>query len=153
QDIARVMFEQIRETARTTNNSINTRLQLGPDIAALTPLARIYWLQGFPDRAISTLHDAIEVALRSNHWYSLYYVLVFAGFPLALWVGDLVSAQKYLDLMINSTGEIHRRKCFEFILNLRHGDENDRLVAAFLECRLDTSTFLQILKLSSTSKF
>lgn len=158
QEIAKEVLEQVLEVGRLTKNKLNTDFQLAPDLAALAPLIRIYWLQGYPNRALSALHEAIESARRSDHWFSLYYVLVFAGLPLSLWIGDLTNAHKYLDLMINSSAEVQRRQdwalrrqCWALVLRLRQGDECDALTAAFLEPRLDIHTYTQISSLASAS--
>jgi predicted ATPase/DNA-binding winged helix-turn-helix (wHTH) protein len=151
QELAKLRFERVREVARQTKNAVNTGWQLNPDVAALTSLARINWLQGYPDRAVSTLQEAIESVQRSEHWFSLHYVLVLAGVPLAFWTGDLANVSQYLDLMANnmmtsSSAELDRRRCWEMVLRLRQGDETDALRAAFLEPRLDGHRYLEMSK-------
>ena len=64
-------------------------LQVDARVAMLTLLARVQWLQGFPDQADATVREAIDAALRMHHWFSICYVLFFAGGPVSLWTGDL----------------------------------------------------------------
>jgi hypothetical protein len=56
-------------------------------------LARILWLQGFPDQAVRTAESSIEDARATNHAISLCYALALAASPIALWVGDLAAAE------------------------------------------------------------
>jgi hypothetical protein len=65
----------------------------------------------------------------------LYYVLCIAGFPLALWIGDLAAAENYLAQMISRAAGDRWRRCWALILRLRQGDERDALIAAFHEPR------------------
>src|SRR5262249_22456075 len=90
-----------------------------------------------------------QSAQRSEHWFSLNYVLVLAGVPLSFWTGDLANVSKYLDLVANnvmthSSIELDRRRCWQTVLQLRQGDEIDALRAAFLEPRLDCHRTLEI---------
>jgi predicted ATPase/DNA-binding winged helix-turn-helix (wHTH) protein len=149
QHTARDLSEQVLDVARRTGNALNSEFQLSPEIAATTTLARILWLQGFPDRAAAMLREAIEAAQRSNHWYSMYYVLCFAGCPLALWVGDLAQAQHYLDMTVNRAAADRWRRCWAAILRLRQSGERGALIAASLEPRVDLNTAPQLLALAS----
>jgi hypothetical protein len=47
-------------------------------------LARILWLQGFPDQAMRTAEDAVRDALEANHAISTCHVLSHASCPIAL---------------------------------------------------------------------
>src|SRR5208282_2113784 len=107
--------------------------QLGSEVAIPALMTRILWLQGLPDQATAALHEAIDAAQRSDHWFSLYYTLCLAGFQLALWIGDPARAQTYLD-MTASSGAVDRwRACWALILRLRQGGAHDQLIASFLE--------------------
>ncbi len=140
QQAARDLSERVLGVARRTGNALNSEFQLSPEIAATTTLARILWLQGLPDQAASMLREAMKAAQRSDHWYSMYYVLCFAGCPLALWVGDLALAQHYLDMTVNRAAADRWRGCWEAIVRLRHSGERGALIAASLEPRVDLHT-------------
>ena len=112
-------------------------------------LARILWLQGFPDQALAALHEAIDASRRADHWFSLYYTVCLAGCPLTLWIGDLAQTQAYLDMTVNSAANDRWKGCWAFILRLRKGGAHERMVASFLEPRLDLSTAANISTMAS----
>jgi predicted ATPase/DNA-binding winged helix-turn-helix (wHTH) protein len=151
QQTARHLSEEVLFVARRTGNALNTEFQLSPEIAATTVLTRVLWLQGFPDQARAMLQAAIDAAQRTDHWYSMYYVLCFAGCPLALWTGDLAQAQRYLDMTVNRAAADRWRRCWAFVLRLRQGDERSALIASSLEPRVDLHMAGTILALESAS--
>jgi predicted ATPase/DNA-binding winged helix-turn-helix (wHTH) protein len=63
--------------------------------AALTQLARILWLQGFPDQAAAAARDAVDTATAFDDALSLTYALAYAACPIALWNGHGDVAQAY----------------------------------------------------------
>ncbi len=150
QQTARDLSERVLGVARRTGNALNTEFQLSPEIAATTTLVRALWLQGFPDQAAGRLHEAIEAAGRSGHWFSMYYALCFAGCPLALWVGDLAQARRYLDTTVNRAAADRWRGCWAAILRLRQSGERGMLIAASLEPRVDLRTAHRVLALASS---
>jgi predicted ATPase/DNA-binding winged helix-turn-helix (wHTH) protein len=145
---ARRLMERVQGLARGAPNPPNTDFQLGPEIAAAALLPRILWLQGLPDQASAALNSVIEAARRSDHWFSLYYVLGLSGCPLSLWTGDLVSTEKYLGMMVNRSASDVWLRCWTFILRLHKGTPEEALIASFLEPRLDMSTFATTLQLA-----
>ncbi|WP_411565287.1 ATP-binding protein [Pseudomonas orientalis] len=62
-------------------------VQYDQSVASLTLLARILWLQGFPDRAWRTASQALELALQINHGTSICYTLALAGVVIARYNG------------------------------------------------------------------
>src|SRR5207302_6865794 len=58
-------------------------------------LARVLWLQGFPDQATRAAHSTVEDAHAANHTISLCLALAHAACPLALLTGDLAAAEHY----------------------------------------------------------
>jgi hypothetical protein len=110
-------------------------------------LARLQWLQGFPEQAVLAAHEAVEAALKTRHVLSLGYALCMAGCPVALWTGGLSEATKCTEMLrkyaarnglYSSWGE-----CFEHIIRLRQGTGQDILTAAYIEARVDVSTIGQ----------
>ena len=63
-------------------------------IVARYLLARIHWVQGYPDRAMNALGDSIEEARRLQNPQSLCSALAFGGCSLALQMGDLDMAER-----------------------------------------------------------
>lgn len=63
-------------------------------IVARYLLARIHWVQGYPDRAMNALGKSIEEARRLQNPQSLCSALAFGGCALALQAGDLDMAER-----------------------------------------------------------
>src|SRR5947207_1391939 len=91
-------------------------------------LARVLWLQGFPDQATRTAHSSVEDARAANHTISLCVALAYAACPLALLTGDLVAAEYYVTMLLDhstSHGLAHLRAgglSFQGMLLIQHGD-------------------------------
>src|SRR6202012_3027578 len=141
--IASVQSQPTKSGLQKTR-SANHDFQLDRDVAMTTLLARINWLQGFPDQAAAKAREAIEAALATRHVLSLGYALCMAGCPVALWNGDLSQAKRCTGLLrehaarnglYSSWGE-----CYEHVLRLREGATEQALTAAFIEPRVDVST-------------
>ena len=118
-------------------------LQVDARVAMLTLLARVQWLQGFPDQADATAREAIDGALRLHHWFSICYVLFFAGGPVSLWTGNLAEAQFRLEMLRDRTGENFEFPGFNVFtgnyaaaVRLRQGGDADALTAAYIEPRM-----------------
>jgi predicted ATPase/DNA-binding winged helix-turn-helix (wHTH) protein len=133
-------------------------LQVDARTAMLTLLARVQWLQGFPDQANATTQEAIEAALRMNHWFSICYVLFFAGCPVSLWTGDLAGTQFRLAMLRGRMSEFPGFglfiRIYTAIVRLRQAGEADELTAAYVEPRVQYATVAaleEIIKHSSPS--
>ena len=142
-------LERVRTIVRRTGTATDTDFQLTSEVAVPALLARILWLQGFPDQAMTVLHEAIDASRRTDHWFSLYYTVCLTGCPLTLWIGDLAQTQTYLDMTVNSAANDRWKECWALMLRLRKGGAQQRLVASFLEPRLDLSTAANILPMAS----
>ena len=68
---------------------------------ARTFLARILWLMGCPEQAIHIAQRLIEDARAEDHPILLCHAAGYAGCPIALWVGDLRLAERYIDLLLD----------------------------------------------------
>jgi predicted ATPase/DNA-binding winged helix-turn-helix (wHTH) protein len=90
--------------------------------------ARILWLQGYPDRAMSTVATSIEDARAAQHAISLCYALAHAACPIALWAGNEAAAAKYISMLTDHATDRalpnwHALgRCYEGVLALRRGD-------------------------------
>ena len=122
-------------------------LQVDARVAMLTLLARVQWLQGFPDQADATVRGALDAALRMDHWFSICYVLFFAGAPVSFWIGDLAEAEIRLEMLRDRTGGNSEfpgfslfTRIFATVARLRRGGESDALTAAYIEPRIHYPT-------------
>jgi predicted ATPase len=97
-------------------------------VMAHVVLARILWLQGFPEQARRTAQSTVDDARALNHMQCLCLALHEAACPVALFAGDLAAAESYVAMLLdNSTAHAlpiwrswgHR---FQGTLLIRNGD-------------------------------
>jgi predicted ATPase len=91
-------------------------------------LARILWLQGSADSALSLVKSVVDAAQAGDDVLSLCQVLVQAACPVALLVGDLPLAERYVTMLTESAGRQSLDfwqafgHCFQSILFVRRGE-------------------------------
>jgi predicted ATPase/DNA-binding winged helix-turn-helix (wHTH) protein len=146
---------QAAKNGRRKVRSANDDFQLDRNVAMTTLVARIRWLQGFSDQAAAGAREAIEAAIKTRHVLSLGYALCMAGCPVALWNGDFEEANRCTSLLrdhaarnrlYSSWGE-----CYQHVIRLRQGTEQEDLTAAYIEPRVDVSTIAQLTDLGFDS--
>ncbi len=81
--------------------SLGVRFQVDQRAAAGAYLARILWLQGFPDQAMRTAESSVAEARATNHAISLCHALAVAACPIVLLVGDLPAAEHYVEMLLD----------------------------------------------------
>jgi predicted ATPase len=85
-------------------------------------------LQGFGDQAKGLTEDLVDYARAKDHTLSLLYALLFAACPIALYVGDLTSADHHVrlafDLAARHPLEVWNdlAQCFEGAVLIKRGD-------------------------------
>jgi predicted ATPase len=90
-------------------------------------LARILWLQGFPDKAVQLVGTIVEEAVASKNVLSLCQILVQAACPVALFAGDLAAVERYAALLLEQSArqalEFWRiyGRCFNAVVHIRRG--------------------------------
>jgi predicted ATPase/DNA-binding winged helix-turn-helix (wHTH) protein len=100
-------------------------------------LARIAWLRGFPDQAVTLAKESISFAQRDSA-FSLCQALVVAAIPIALWNGDDASAAQMNATVVEETGRYSLAywhswaTAYQALLATREGNHGDvpRLVNA-----------------------
>jgi predicted ATPase/class 3 adenylate cyclase len=104
------------------------RFQYDQRVMARATLAWILWLQGFPNQAIHTATRNVEEAQASDHALSLSYALAEAACPVALFVGDLVTAEGLVAMLLEHSAKhalslAHAWGCYlEGVLHIKRGD-------------------------------
>jgi predicted ATPase len=104
------------------------RFRVDPWAAARAYLARILWLQGFPDQAIRAAESSIDDARATDHAISLCYALSLAACPIALFTGDLVAAAHYVRMLLDHSARHSLARWSAFgrnyqgVLAIKHGD-------------------------------
>jgi predicted ATPase/DNA-binding winged helix-turn-helix (wHTH) protein len=77
------------------------RFEIDQWAAARVSLARILWLQGLPDQAMRTAEISVANARATNHAMSLGLTLAMAACPIALFTGDLATAEHYVEMLLD----------------------------------------------------
>jgi hypothetical protein len=86
-----------------TNYAIPDRrqhFQADQRVAARAFLARLLWLQGYPDQAMRAAQHSIRDAQETNHTYSLCFAQAHAAW-IALTIGDVVAAEPLIGGLID----------------------------------------------------
>ncbi|MBV9811928.1 MAG: hypothetical protein JO326_04205 [Acetobacteraceae bacterium] len=108
--------------------SHTVRFHFDQRVTAHIMLARILWVQGFPDQALRDVADNIEYAVSINHTLSLANALAQSACPVALLAGDFAAADRYTEMLRLHTAEhaldVWRAyvDCFEGELAIRRGN-------------------------------
>jgi predicted ATPase len=123
--------KRIKSITRTSIAALlappTARLMVDPDVGAPALLARILWLQGFPDQATRTAEIAVGRAKSADHTISICHALAQAACPVALWTGDLLAAEGFVATLADLAsrhalgGWIARAQCFEGALLISQG--------------------------------
>ena len=77
------------------------RFQFDQKVLAHVFLARILWLQGFPEQAMCAAQNSVEKARAIEHSLSLCIALTDAACPIALLVGDLTAAERNAAMLVD----------------------------------------------------
>jgi hypothetical protein len=98
---ARRHLEQVLSHDTTVDHSLSViRFQTDLRVSAHAFLARVLWLQGFPDQAVRAAEIGTEEARATGHAISLCYALALAACPIAVWVGNLNAAACYTEMLL-----------------------------------------------------
>ena len=102
------------------------RFQYDQQVASRMILARILWLQGFPDQALRTAQQNVEDARAIDHALSLCYALE-AACLVPLWIGDLPAAERFVAMLLDHSARHaltvwHARgRCLNGVLLIKRG--------------------------------
>ncbi len=97
-------------------------------------LSRILWLQGCADQAMRLVDQIVQGAIASQNVLSLCQVLVQAACPVAIFVGDLAAAERYVTMLLDQSArqalEFWRiyGRCFHALLIARRGELDEGVV-------------------------
>lgn len=102
------------------------RFQFDQRVVARCVLAKVLWLQGFPDQAVRTALSALEEARSIGHELSFCNTLTQAVCPITLEVGDLDAAEHYTALLFEHAARYaltwHVNRALKGTLLIRRGD-------------------------------
>jgi predicted ATPase/DNA-binding winged helix-turn-helix (wHTH) protein len=64
-------------------------------------MARIYWLQGFPEQASAFADESVELALEARHSTGVCFALAMAGCAVKLWNSEFDAAERNIALLLD----------------------------------------------------
>lgn len=104
---ARVHAEQVLERMAHSGHlnrfTHGFGVQYDQSVASLTVLARVLWLQGFPQQAWHTARQALDIAVQINHGTSICYTLALASCLIAHYNGDRQNARALLLMLLEQS--------------------------------------------------
>ncbi len=104
------------------------RFQLDPRLAARGTLANVLLLQGYLDQAVQVAQCQLDGAKAAGHALALCNTLVHAACPVALFIGDLVTAERHLAMIQDHVAQHAMAvwdsmgRCLRGEWLLKHGD-------------------------------
>jgi predicted ATPase len=127
QTVARRHLEDMVNRAPVGNPADILRFQFDQSVVARAFLGKVLWLKGFPDAAMRAVDRSAADAQSIGHSLSLCYALGQGACPIALLVGDLAAAERYLALLLDHSTRhglalwATMGRCFQGIVALRRG--------------------------------
>jgi predicted ATPase/DNA-binding winged helix-turn-helix (wHTH) protein len=110
-----------------TRRSHICRFHYDQRMVAHSHYSRVLWLRGFADQAMRSVECAVVEARASEHPASLAHALLLSACPVALFVGDLTLAERYIkafmDLSVRHGVELWTLagRCFGGVLLVKRG--------------------------------
>ena len=119
----------LRRAPRVGNPLDILRFQFDQSVAARAFLGRTLWLQGLADSAMHAVARSVADAQSIGHSLSLCYALGQGACPVALLVGDLEAAERYVSLLLDHAARhglalwATMGRCFEGMIAVRRGGQ------------------------------
>jgi predicted ATPase len=119
---------QVSRYVAPDRRSSTVRFLLDQRVTGRVFLARILWLQGFPDQAMRISQGIIEDTRAIDHTVSLCYALTAAACSVPLFVGDLAAAERSVAMLLDHSAKHvlalwHAwARCLEGALLIKRGD-------------------------------
>jgi tetratricopeptide (TPR) repeat protein len=95
------------------------RLGNNPGVACFTTSALVLWMLGFPDRALNRADEAVALAKRLNHPFSMAYALFHTGL-LHLWRREMELVQRRSQVTLDIAEE-HEFQIWRAVATCLHG--------------------------------
>lgn len=139
------------------------RYQFDQVATARTRLAKITWLQGWPDQALHMIEETVRDVLSRGHPLTICGSLAHDAIPVALYCGDTQAAERYLTVLVEwaARSALHTNlvlaRCHAAHLAVRRGDvvggaqalrdaiDDERfagLAYSFVQIRIELAEFL-----------
>jgi predicted ATPase/DNA-binding winged helix-turn-helix (wHTH) protein len=125
QVIARRHAERaLRQSSKSITASSDRAFQFEHRVATRAVLARILWIQGFPDQALRAARESLECAQSTGHSLSLCYALANIC-SVEIWTGNVAEARRLVGMLLEHSTR-HSLffwqfwgRCLEFALTSR----------------------------------
>jgi predicted ATPase len=102
---AQCHLEQVLAHAATDHGRDVIRFGHDLRVSARVFLSRVLWMQGFSDQAMRIAETSIVEAQATGHDFSVCYALAMGACQIALWVGNLSVAARYVRLLLEYSGK------------------------------------------------
>jgi predicted ATPase len=136
QTLARPRIDRmIKHYATPTTGEGVIRYIFDQRVTARCFLARILWLQGFPDQAVSEVEGIMAEASSSNDMLTMCQALVQAACPIAVLVVSLQDLDRYTTMLLDNAARNALGfwqawgRCFRGVFLVRSGDTNGGLTS------------------------
>ena len=83
----------------SSNADSRAAFQYDDQVTAKAMLARVRWIQGFPEQAARIAEDSVREALALKHEISLCFVLAFGACSVSLWREDIQRAGRHIAML------------------------------------------------------
>jgi tetratricopeptide (TPR) repeat protein len=101
---AETYFERsVARLESTVHGSHAIHFQYNQSLAARAYLPKILWLRGLPDAAQQAARSVVDDAVAMGHGLSLCLVLMVAACPVALLIGDIEAAKRFVDMLLRTS--------------------------------------------------
>jgi predicted ATPase/DNA-binding winged helix-turn-helix (wHTH) protein len=93
-------------------------------VASRVHLARILWVQGFPDQAATVVAEGVDQALLLGDPVNICYIVALAACPIAFWNGDTAAIVRYMQVFDSQLSDVSLgywqtwRRCYHQITAL-----------------------------------
>jgi predicted ATPase/DNA-binding winged helix-turn-helix (wHTH) protein len=98
--------KMLTEYVEPLRRSPATRFRFDQKVVARVALARILWIQGYPDQAWQMAKATVANAHALNQPVTFCFALAEAGCPVAMFIGDLTAADQYVSELLE-TSQLH----------------------------------------------
>jgi predicted ATPase/DNA-binding winged helix-turn-helix (wHTH) protein len=99
---ARVHAERVlRKPVTELRLAYNAMSHVDQQVSMQILLARIFWMQGFPERALSMVQECVARAFSIGHPTSICHALALGACPVALWSGKMDLARHWIDTLVS----------------------------------------------------
>ncbi len=96
---SRSVLAEIEDQVTISDNGIRGAYDYNLAVLVKGTLARVLWLQGFPEDALRAAEESVSAAMETKQSVAICFALSIAGCPINLWSRDLESAERNLTLL------------------------------------------------------